>query len=117
MRFRLITILTVLMAGVLLALTVPLARGVAGSEQHAVFLDRLNDANRFAAVLQDARTRDDLAVLDGELARYHEVHDRIVAVRVRFDDPAAAAGAVEPHAMAGLVPTAGPGVEAQLNAA
>src|SRR2546423_3729759 len=107
MRFRLIAILTALMAGVLLALTVPLARGVAGSAQHAVYLDRLNDANRFAAVLQDARTRDDLAVLDGELQRYHEVHDRIVAVRVRFDDPAAAAGAVEPQALAGLLPAAG----------
>ncbi|OLE25760.1 MAG: hypothetical protein AUG49_09935 [Catenulispora sp. 13_1_20CM_3_70_7] len=117
MRFRLIAILTALMAGVLLALTVPLARGVAGSAQHAVYLDRLNDANRFAAVLQDARTRDDLAVLDGELQRYHEVHDRIVAVRVRFDDPAAAAGAVEPQALAGLLPAAGTEISVQLDAA
>ncbi|NUR29424.1 MAG: HAMP domain-containing histidine kinase [Catenulispora sp.] len=121
MRFRLIAILTLLMAGVLLALTVPLARGVAGSAQHAVYLDRLNDANRFAAVLQDARTRDDLAVLDGELERYHEVHDRIVAVRVRFDDPAAAGGAVEPHAvaglLAGLLPKADTETPAQLDAA
>ncbi|NUP53790.1 MAG: HAMP domain-containing histidine kinase [Catenulispora sp.] len=117
MRFRLIAILTVLMAAVLLALTVPLARGIAGSEQHTVYLDRLNDANRFAAVLQDAQTRDDLAVLDGELERYHEVHDRIVAVRVRFDDPASAAGAVEPPALAGLLPTTGTDVTAQLDAA
>jgi signal transduction histidine kinase len=117
MRFRLIAILTVLMAGVLLALTVPLARGVAGSEQHAVYLDRLNDANRFAAVLQDARTRDDLAVLDGELERYHEVHERIVAVRVRFDDPAAAAGSVEPRTMARLLPASGTEIPAQLDAA
>src|SRR4051795_6285655 len=107
MRFRLIAILTVLMAGVLLALTVPLARGVAGSQQHAVYLDRLNDANRFAAVLQDARTHDDLAVLDGELERYHEVHDRIVALRVHYDDPASAAGSLEPESVAGLLRVAG----------
>ena len=89
MRFRLITILTVLLAGVLLALTVPLARNLASAEQHRVYLDRLNDANRFAALLQDAQTADDLAELDGELERYHEVHPRIVAVRVRFAGPTA----------------------------
>jgi signal transduction histidine kinase len=89
MRFRLIAILTALLAGVLLALTVPLARNLASAEQHRVYLDRLNDANRFAALLQDAQTADDLAELDGELERYHEVHPRIVAVRVHFDGPTA----------------------------
>jgi signal transduction histidine kinase len=101
MRLRLITILTVLMAGVLVALTVPLARGVAGSEQQRVYLDRLNDGTRFAALLQEAQTADDLAVLDGELERYHEVHDRIVAVRVRFDGPVDARLSAEPKDVAG----------------
>ena len=126
MRFRLIAILTVLMAGVLVALTVPLARGAASAEQQRVYLDRLNDANRFAALLQDAQTLDDLAVLDGELERYHEVHDRIVAVRVHFlgsanngysGGPVAAAGSVEPKAVAGLLEVASTEISVPLGAA
>ncbi|MFL6110360.1 MAG: histidine kinase, partial [Catenulispora sp.] len=118
MRFRLIAILTALMAGVLLALTIPLARNLAAAEQHSVYLDRLNDANRFAALLQDAQTHDDLAELDGELERYHEVHPRIAAVRVRFDGPTALGpDDLEPRTVSGEIQLGRTEISAPLGAA
>lgn len=59
------------MAVVLLALGVPLGIDVASVQTQRVFLDRLNDANRFLRVAQQ---QGDPSALADELARYDEVY-------------------------------------------
>ncbi|UCM90837.1 sensor histidine kinase [Streptomyces marincola] len=81
MRSRLLPLLIVLLAGVLLALGVPLATSQARSEQQRVVVDRIDDTTRFASLTQfvtdgevggvgDAR----LSTLRAELAAYHDVY-------------------------------------------
>ncbi|MGW8377317.1 HAMP domain-containing sensor histidine kinase [Streptomyces sp. ODS28] len=78
MRNRLLTLLTLLLAGVLLALGFPLAASQAAAEQQRMVVDRIDDAARFAALAQfvtapsDARERRE--ALRAELARYHELY-------------------------------------------
>ncbi|MGP4114184.1 sensor histidine kinase [Streptomyces sp. 4N509B] len=84
MHSRLLPLLTCLLTGVLLALGVPLAISLAGSEQQRVVVDRIDDNARFASLAQfaaDARpgtvsagTGDPLTTLRQELERYHEVY-------------------------------------------
>ncbi|MFF4607448.1 ATP-binding protein [Streptomyces sp. NPDC001339] len=104
MRTRLLPLLIVLMAGVLLALGVPLAVITAGVEQQKVVIDRIDDAARFASLAQfvtarsDAGTRNGmpgederLAALGAELARYHDLYGVRAGVFYRDRTPMAAA--------------------------
>ncbi|MGW4690450.1 ATP-binding protein [Streptomyces sp. NPDC004244] len=89
MRARLLPLLVVLMAGVLLALGLPLAVSLAAGQQQKVVVDRIDDSARFAALAQffiDAESsgssgaterRDTLQL---ELARYQELYGIRVGV-------------------------------------
>ena len=76
-RTRLLGLVGGLLAVVLLALGVPLGIDLASVRTQRVFLDRLNDANRFVQVAQQ---QGDRAVLASKLARYDEVYGISVAV-------------------------------------
>jgi signal transduction histidine kinase len=77
LRTRLLGLVLSLMAVVLLALGVPLGMDLASVQTQRVFLDRLNDANRFVQVAQQ---QGDITVLADKLARYDEVYGIAVAV-------------------------------------
>jgi signal transduction histidine kinase len=76
-RARLLGLVLGLMAVVLVALGVPLGIDVASVQTQRVFLDRLNDANRFVQVAQQ---QGDPSVLSAKLARYDEVYGIRVAL-------------------------------------
>ncbi len=77
MRTRLLGLVLGLMTVVLVALGVPLAIDLASVQTQRVFLDRLNDANRFVQVAQQ---QGDVSVLSAKLARYDEVYGIEVAL-------------------------------------
>jgi signal transduction histidine kinase len=77
MRTQLLGLVGGLLAVVLLALGVPLGMDLASVQTQRVFLDRLNDANRFVQVAQQ---QGDRRVLASKLARYDEVYGISVAV-------------------------------------
>ncbi|MFJ9853914.1 ATP-binding protein [Streptomyces sp. NPDC101150] len=104
MRTRLLPLLIVLMAGVLLALGVPLGVITAGVEQQKVVVDRIDDAARFAALAQFVTARPDAgdgtkspeederrATLRSELARYYDLYGIRAGVYYRDHTPMAAA--------------------------
>lgn len=104
MRTRLLPLLIVLMAGVLLALGVPLGVITAGVEQQKVVVDRIDDAARFASLAQfvtarpsaaaDSKTPEEderLATLRAELLRYQELYGIRAGVFYRDRTPMAAA--------------------------
>lgn len=98
MRSRLLPLLIVLLAGVLLALGVPLAASEAGREQQKVVVDRIDDTARFASLAQfaveggaDGRGGESLATLRAELGRYHEVYGIRAGVFHRDGEPLAVA--------------------------
>lgn len=78
MRSRLLPLLTVLLAGVLLALGFPLAISRAAAEQQRVVVDRIDDTARFAALAQFVaepdRAGERRATLREELSRYHDLY-------------------------------------------
>ncbi|RII09472.1 Sensor kinase CusS [Streptomyces sp. YIM 130001] len=83
MRTRLLPLLIVLMAGVLLALGVPLAVSLANGHQQQVVVDRIDDTARFAGLAQyvthddasESTRRDERQVtLEQELVRYNRVY-------------------------------------------
>ncbi|GAA0575684.1 HAMP domain-containing sensor histidine kinase [Streptomyces crystallinus] len=82
MRTRLLPLLIFLLALVLMALGFPLAISVASAQQQKVVVDRIDDTARFAALAQfvsaadgkDTSSRERLATLEEELARYHELY-------------------------------------------
>lgn len=78
MRSRLLPLLTVLLAGVLLALGFPLAASQAATEQQRVVVDRIDDTARFAALAQFVASSDDederREILQDELDRYHALY-------------------------------------------
>ncbi|WP_329174036.1 sensor histidine kinase [Streptomyces sp. NBC_01477] len=86
MRTRLLPLLIVLMAGVLLALGIPLAASLAAAQQQRVVVDRIDDTTRFAALAQFVTARDEqkslvdsvdgerLHTLRTELARYEQLY-------------------------------------------
>ncbi|OAR22500.1 histidine kinase [Streptomyces sp. ERV7] len=82
MRTRLLPLLIFLLALVLMALGFPLAISVASAQQQKVVVDRIDDTARFAALAQFVTSADDkdtsskerLATLEEELARYHELY-------------------------------------------
>ncbi|WP_326596195.1 sensor histidine kinase [Streptomyces sp. NBC_01803] len=98
MRSRLLPLLIVLLAGVLLALGVPLATSQARSEQQRVIVDRIDDTARFASLAQYAAdaaagdAADEAAeTLRADLARYYEVYGIRAGVFWRDAEPMAVA--------------------------
>lgn len=104
MRTRLLPLLIVLMAGVLLALGIPLGVITAGVEQQRVVIDRIDDAARFASLAQfvtarpagdaDGKTPEEderRATLRTELARYYGLYGIRAGVFYRDHTPMAAA--------------------------
>ena len=86
MRVRLFVLLLTLLACVIAALQVPLAFSYAVAEQQRVFIDRLNDTDRFASIAQDGLdAKEDISALEQELRRYDEVYGIPVAVLGRRD--------------------------------
>ncbi|GAB3119769.1 HAMP domain-containing sensor histidine kinase [Streptomyces calidiresistens] len=100
MRSRLLALLITLLAGVLLALGIPLAAGQAAAEQQRVVVDRIDDTVRFASLAQyavgsgeDDPGVDPLAQLQDELERYHDLYGIRAGVLNRDGTPLAAAPA------------------------
>ncbi len=105
MRTRLLPLLIVLMAGVLLALGLPLGASLAAAEQQRVVVDRIDDTARFAALAQYVTARpaanpayaqegdERQATLQVELARYHELYGIRVGVFYREGEPMGSAPA------------------------
>jgi signal transduction histidine kinase len=102
-RSRLLPLLIVLMAGVLLALGIPLAASLAAAQQQRVVVDRIDDTTRFAALAQFVTARDEqksvvdsvdgerLHTLRTELARYQQLYGIGAGVFYRDSAPMAAA--------------------------
>ncbi|GAB2911763.1 sensor histidine kinase [Streptomyces mayteni] len=93
MRSRLLPLLIVLLAGVLLALGVPLAASQARSEQQRVVVDRIDDTARFASLAQFAAgdgDEDQLDTLQLELDTYYDVYGISAGVYQRTGEPLAA---------------------------
>ncbi|SHN25434.1 sensor histidine kinase [Actinacidiphila paucisporea] len=103
MRSRLLPLLIVLMAGVLLALGIPLAASLAAAQQQRVVVDRIDDTTRFAALAQFVTARDEqksvvdsvdderLHTLRTELARYQQLYG--ISAGVFYRDSATMAAA------------------------
>ncbi|HEU4423187.1 MAG TPA: HAMP domain-containing sensor histidine kinase [Pilimelia sp.] len=77
---RLLIVLVPLLVALFAALGVPLAANIAQRETQAVYLDRLADATRFAALADDALRRGQRGRLRAEISRYDEVYGIAVAV-------------------------------------
>jgi signal transduction histidine kinase len=80
MRARLLCVLIPLMALVLVTLSFPLAGNLAAARQQAMFLDRLQDTSRFAAISQQSADQLDTQALAEDLVRYGEVYGVQAAV-------------------------------------
>ena len=75
MRVRLVGLIMCLMTIVLLAMGIPLARSISNGYTREVFLNRLNDTARFAAIAQQADAANQLDSIQSELQRYDSVYD------------------------------------------
>ncbi|WP_052851398.1 sensor histidine kinase [Streptomyces avicenniae] len=96
MRSRLLPLLIVLMAGVMLALGIPLAASQARDEQQRVVVDRIDDTARFASLAQSATDvppagRPPQTALEEDLAIYHDVYGIKAGVFQRDGQPLAVA--------------------------
>lgn len=80
MRVRLFVLLLTLIGLVVAALQVPLAFSYAVSAQQRVFIDRLNDTDRFASIARNGLSNQDVAALEPELRRYDQVYGIPVAI-------------------------------------
>ncbi len=80
MRVRLFVLLLTMIGLVVAALQVPLAFSYAVSQQQRVFIDRLNDTDRFASIARNGSTAVDLAALQEEMNRYDAVYGVPVVV-------------------------------------
>lgn len=92
MRRRLIALLSLLLGCVLAALSLPFARSIAAERQQAMYVDRLQDTNQFAANAQQAATSVDQEALRGDVARYAELYGSTAAVISRGGTTWAVAG-------------------------
>ncbi|SHM45026.1 sensor histidine kinase [Cryptosporangium aurantiacum] len=100
MRARLFVLLLTLIALVVVALLTPLAMNYATNAQRQVFIDRLQDTNRFALLLRDGSGSSEVNALRAEIDRYHDVYGiptvvldahrtvLLSSARVDLDDPA-----------------------------
>lgn len=77
---RLLVVLVPLLVALFVALGVPLGANLAQQETQAVYLDRLADTTRFAALADDALRRGRVGALDAEIARHDQVYGIAVAV-------------------------------------
>jgi signal transduction histidine kinase len=77
---RLLIVLVPLWAALFAALGVPLAVNIAQRETQTIYLDRLADASRFAALAYDSLRRGNVTVLEAEIKRYDEVYGVAVAL-------------------------------------
>ncbi len=99
MRTRLLPLLIVLLAGILLALGLPLAVSVAAAQQQRVVVDRIDDTARFAALAQFVTARKESGederrrTLETELASYHGVYGIRAGVFYRDGEAMASAPA------------------------
>lgn len=80
MRRRLLITYLTLLGVVLLALTVPLGVTIASRDSQAVFIDRLNDTARFAALAEPALRSGRTAALQAEIAEYDRLYHVGVAI-------------------------------------
>ena len=80
MRTRLLVVVSVLVGLLAVGLGVPLATAAASAETQRVFVDRLGDTARAAAIAQRPVADADLAGLAAELTRFGEQDDLTVAV-------------------------------------
>jgi signal transduction histidine kinase len=92
MRARLIALLLLLSGCVLLALGVPLADSLANGREQALYVDRLQDASRFASIVQHASSASDEAALHDDLVRYGDVYGVTAALVDQSAQPVASAG-------------------------
>jgi signal transduction histidine kinase len=77
---RLLVILVPLLVALFVAFGVPLAANLAQQETQAVYLDRLADTTRFAALADDALRRGRMGALGAEITRHDQVYGIAVAV-------------------------------------
>ncbi|WP_171162715.1 ATP-binding protein [Streptomyces sp. I05A-00742] len=100
MRARLLPLLIILMAGVLIALGLPLGAGLANVQQQRLVVDRIDDTARFASLAQYVATRpfetpaeadERLLTLRAELIRYEDLYDIRAGVFYRDGTAMAAA--------------------------
>jgi signal transduction histidine kinase len=117
---RLLTVVVPLLVALFIAFGVPLAANLAQRETQSRYLDRLGDAERFAALADDALRRGHAATLDSsalavELRRYDDLYGIAVAIysvdgrlllasRTDFDANASGVQAGLATARAGLRP-------------
>lgn len=80
MRRRLLFTYLSLLACVLVALEAPLAYTYAARETQRMFIDRLNDAARFASLAEPALRTGETVTLQAEVERYHALYGIDVAV-------------------------------------
>jgi signal transduction histidine kinase len=77
---RLLVVLVLLLVALFGALGIPLAGNIAQRETQAVYLDRLADADRFAALADEALRRNRIDALKAEVAKYDQVYGIAVAI-------------------------------------
>jgi len=77
---RLLIVLVPLLVALFGALGVPLAANIAQRETQAVYLDRLADADRFAALADDALRRNRTDALKAEVTKYDQIYGVAVAI-------------------------------------
>lgn len=80
MRRRLVALLLVLMGVVLAALSGPFLMRMAQSIQEAMYVDRVQDTDRFAFAAEQATTPTDLEALHADLVRYQQVYGVTAAI-------------------------------------
>jgi signal transduction histidine kinase len=86
-RRRLLVTYVTLLIAVLGGLTVPLALTIASRDAQTMFIDRLNDTARFAALAEPAMRQGRWTVLGAELRQYDALFDISAAVVGRDGNP------------------------------
>ncbi len=77
---RLLVVLIPLLVALFGALGVPLAANIAQRETQGVYLDRLADTDRFAALADEALRRGRMEALRAEIIEYDQIYGIVVAV-------------------------------------
>lgn len=87
MRWRLRITYVSLLAAVLVGLNLPLATTLAARTSQTMFIDRLNDTARFAALAEPALRTGRAKALDDEMRQYDRMYDIAVAIVGRDGRP------------------------------
>lgn len=80
MRRRLLNTYLSLLGVVLVSFLVPLAITIASRETQGVFIDRVDDTSRFAAIAEPALRTSRVSALQAEISEYDKVYDIGVAI-------------------------------------